>query len=76
MRYLKHFILPKCHYNFREQKECGLDKLSPDERLRLRKHNDEYRCNEHEDKYTNTQIQKHMNTLIHRQAIEAVKTQV
>jgi len=27
----------------REQKECGLDKLSPDERLRLRKHNDEYR---------------------------------
>jgi len=27
----------------REQKECGLDKLSPEERLRLRKHNDEYR---------------------------------
>merc|ERR1711934_992547 len=27
----------------REQKECGLDKLSTEERLRLRKHNDEYR---------------------------------
>ena len=33
----------RSNHHLREQKECGLDKLSTEERLRLRKHNDEYR---------------------------------